>query len=43
VSASRLAIPVDLTAAYASYLAAETDEPTPRDIAVVRTPPDMFG
>jgi 2-keto-4-pentenoate hydratase/2-oxohepta-3-ene-1,7-dioic acid hydratase in catechol pathway len=34
---------VDLTAAYASYLAAETDEPTPRELAALRTPPDMIG
>jgi 2-keto-4-pentenoate hydratase/2-oxohepta-3-ene-1,7-dioic acid hydratase in catechol pathway len=34
---------VDLTAAYASYLAAETDEPTPRELAALRAPPDMVG
>ena len=34
---------VDLTAAYASYLASETDEPTPRELAALRTPPDMIG
>src|SRR6266508_3116025 len=34
---------VDLTAAYGAYLAAETDEPTPRELAVLRTPPDMIG
>jgi 2-keto-4-pentenoate hydratase/2-oxohepta-3-ene-1,7-dioic acid hydratase in catechol pathway len=34
---------VDLTAAYAAHLAAETDEPTPRELAAVRTPPDMIG
>ena len=34
---------VDLTAAYGSYLAAETDEPTPRELAALRTPPDMIG
>ena len=34
---------VDLTTAYAAYLAAETDEPTPREIAAVRVPPDMIG
>ncbi|HEY7060284.1 MAG TPA: fumarylacetoacetate hydrolase family protein [Chloroflexota bacterium] len=34
---------VDLTAAYAAYLAAETDEPTPRELAALRTPPDMIG
>src|SRR5688572_21390660 len=33
----------DLTAAYASYLAAETDEPTPRELAALRTPPDLIG
>src|SRR3954463_16243409 len=33
----------DLTAAYAAYLAAETDEPTPRELAALRTPPDMIG
>src|SRR5438045_3236274 len=34
---------VDLTAAYAAYLAAETDEPTPRELAALRTPPDLIG
>src|SRR5579884_3608714 len=34
---------VDLTAAYEAYLRAETDEPTPRALAAVRTPPDMIG
>jgi 2-keto-4-pentenoate hydratase/2-oxohepta-3-ene-1,7-dioic acid hydratase in catechol pathway len=34
---------VDLTSAYATYLAAETDEARPREIAAVRTPPDMIG
>jgi 2-keto-4-pentenoate hydratase/2-oxohepta-3-ene-1,7-dioic acid hydratase in catechol pathway len=34
---------VDLTAAFAKYLAAETDEPTPRELAVLRAPPDMIG
>jgi 2-keto-4-pentenoate hydratase/2-oxohepta-3-ene-1,7-dioic acid hydratase in catechol pathway len=34
---------VDLTAAYAAYLAAETDEPTPRELAALRVPPDMIG
>ncbi len=34
---------VDLTSAYAAYLAAKTDEPTPMQIAMVRTPPDMIG
>jgi 2-keto-4-pentenoate hydratase/2-oxohepta-3-ene-1,7-dioic acid hydratase in catechol pathway len=34
---------VDLTAAYAAYLAAETDEPTPHSLAALRTPPDMIG
>lgn len=34
---------VDLTNAYAAYLAAETDEPTPRGLAALRTPPDMVG
>jgi 2-keto-4-pentenoate hydratase/2-oxohepta-3-ene-1,7-dioic acid hydratase in catechol pathway len=34
---------VDLTAAYASYLAADTDEPTPRELAALRTPPDLIG
>jgi 2-keto-4-pentenoate hydratase/2-oxohepta-3-ene-1,7-dioic acid hydratase in catechol pathway len=34
---------VDLTSAYAGYLAAETDEPTPGGLAALRTPPDMIG
>jgi 2-keto-4-pentenoate hydratase/2-oxohepta-3-ene-1,7-dioic acid hydratase in catechol pathway len=34
---------VDLTSAYAAYLAFETDEPTPRELAALRTPPDMIG
>ncbi|MEA2639313.1 MAG: hypothetical protein QOF51_707 [Chloroflexota bacterium] len=34
---------VDLTAAYATFLATETDEPTPRELAALRTPPDMIG
>ena len=34
---------VDLTAAYGAYLAAETDEPTPRELAALRTPPDIIG
>ena len=34
---------VDLTVAYAAYLAADTDEPTPRKLAALRTPPDLIG
>src|SRR5687768_15715069 len=34
---------VDLNNAYACYLATETDEPLPREIANVRTPPDLIG
>lgn len=34
---------VDLTLAYAAYLRAETDEPTPDGFAALRTPPDMIG
>ena len=34
---------VDLTAAYATYLARHTDEPTPRELARLRTPPDLIG
>ncbi len=34
---------LDLTVAYATYLAVETDEPTPRELAALRTPPDMIG
>ena len=33
----------DLTGCYTAYLATETDEPTPRQIANVRCPPDMIG
>src|SRR5438552_17011339 len=34
---------VDLTSAYEAFLRAETDEPTPRELALLRTPPDMIG
>jgi 2-keto-4-pentenoate hydratase/2-oxohepta-3-ene-1,7-dioic acid hydratase in catechol pathway len=34
---------VDLTSTYAAYLARETDEPTPRELAQLRTPPDLIG
>jgi 2-keto-4-pentenoate hydratase/2-oxohepta-3-ene-1,7-dioic acid hydratase in catechol pathway len=34
---------VDLNNAYAFYLASETDETLPREIANVRTPPDLIG
>src|SRR5437868_14407989 len=34
---------VDLTTAYATYLAQRTDEPTPRELANLRTPPDLIG
>src|SRR4030095_9825775 len=34
---------VDLTTAYATYLAQRTDEPTPRELAQLRTPPDLIG
>lgn len=34
---------VDLTAAFAKHLATETAEPTPREYAALRTPPDMIG
>jgi len=34
---------VDLSTAYATYLAEHTDEPTPRELAQLRTPPDMIG
>jgi 2-keto-4-pentenoate hydratase/2-oxohepta-3-ene-1,7-dioic acid hydratase in catechol pathway len=34
---------VDLTTAYATYLAERTDEPTPRELAQLRTPPDLIG
>src|SRR5215471_17697036 len=34
---------VDLTTAYATYLARQTDEPTPRELAQLRTPPDLIG
>lgn len=33
----------DLTNTYAAYLAHETDEPLPRELASLRTPPDMIG
>lgn len=33
----------DLTAAFGAHLASETDEPTPRELALLRTPPDMIG
>lgn len=33
----------DLTASYAAFLAAQTDEPTPQGLANLRTPPDMIG
>lgn len=33
---------VDLTTAYATYLAAETEEAFPRELAALRTPPDMI-
>src|SRR5918911_4078597 len=34
---------VDLTSTYATYLAERTDEPTPRELAQLRTPPDLIG
>ena len=34
---------VDLTAAYAAHLGHEGKEPTPRDYAALRAPPDMIG
>jgi 2-keto-4-pentenoate hydratase/2-oxohepta-3-ene-1,7-dioic acid hydratase in catechol pathway len=34
---------VDLTTAYATYLARQTDEPTPHELAQLRTPPDLIG
>lgn len=34
---------VDLTTAYATYLRQQTDEPTPRELALLRTPPDLIG
>jgi len=34
---------VDLTSAHATYLAQRTDEPTPRELATLRTPPDLIG
>jgi 2-keto-4-pentenoate hydratase/2-oxohepta-3-ene-1,7-dioic acid hydratase in catechol pathway len=34
---------VDLTSAHATYLAQRTDEPTPRELAALRTPPDLIG
>src|SRR5690242_5187310 len=33
----------DLTTAYATYLAQRTDEPMPRELAQLRTPPDLIG
>ena len=33
----------DLTSCYTGYLSGQTDEPTPREIAAVRCPPDMIG
>lgn len=33
----------DLTAAFTAHLAAETREPTPREYAQLRVPPDMIG
>jgi len=33
----------DLTNSYIAYLAKETDEPMPRELAALRTPPDMLG
>jgi len=33
---------VDLTTAYAGYLAQQTDEPLPRELAQLRTPPDLI-
>ncbi len=33
----------DLTSSYAAYLEQETDEPTPVELAQLRTPPDMIG
>jgi 2-keto-4-pentenoate hydratase/2-oxohepta-3-ene-1,7-dioic acid hydratase in catechol pathway len=34
---------VDLTAGFAAYLGNETNEPTPRELAQLRVPPDMTG
>jgi 2-keto-4-pentenoate hydratase/2-oxohepta-3-ene-1,7-dioic acid hydratase in catechol pathway len=34
---------VDLTTAYATYLSERTDEPTPVELAQLRTPPDLIG
>ncbi|HVV92172.1 MAG TPA: fumarylacetoacetate hydrolase family protein [Hyphomicrobiales bacterium] len=34
---------VDVTAAFAAHLATGTDEPTPRELAALRAPPDMIG
>jgi 2-keto-4-pentenoate hydratase/2-oxohepta-3-ene-1,7-dioic acid hydratase in catechol pathway len=34
---------VDLTTAYATSLAQRTDEPMPRELALLRTPPDLLG
>lgn len=33
---------VDLTSAFATYLTQQTDEPTPRELAQLRTPPDLI-
>ena len=50
--ARRIGVPIDgdetgriadLTSCYTGYLADRTDEPTPREIAAVRCPPDMIG
>jgi 2-keto-4-pentenoate hydratase/2-oxohepta-3-ene-1,7-dioic acid hydratase in catechol pathway len=34
---------VDLNSAYLNYLQCETDEPTPVELAALRTPPEMIG
>ena len=34
---------VDLTTAYATYLARATDEPLPGELAQLRIPPDLIG
>ncbi|MBI4525657.1 MAG: fumarylacetoacetate hydrolase family protein [Deltaproteobacteria bacterium] len=34
---------VDLSSAYGAYLKSETDEPTPQELAALRTPPGMIG
>jgi len=34
---------VDLNSAYSTYLEHETDEPTPQELAALRTPPDIMG